>query len=345
MRDVAELAGVGTMTVSRVLNESARVSEDTKERVHRAIKELNYQPNLIARSLRQSRSTSIGIIVPNFYDPFFATCAHAISLVAKKHQYSVSVTTSDEDAGMEFVEANLMILNHVAGLAIIPAAVGKTGLDRIELEDTPIVMLDRPIAGNRFNSVVVENEKGARLAVEHLIGHGHRNIAYLGLSEKLYTLDARYRGYKKAMLKAGLKPSHHFTCRTEEETFSIIEPLISGRGAYTAFFMGNNLVMRHALQAFSRLNTRIPDDIAISGFDDLEMADIFKPAITVVRQPALELGRVAAELLFARIAAKDRAASGRRIVLPVELVVRESCGCRNRRERAPRPLTKGSGQA
>ncbi len=327
MRDVANMAGVGTMTVSRVLNSSARVSDETKERVYSAIKQLNYKPNLVARSLRQAKSNSVGLIVPNFYDPFFATCAHAISLVAKKHHYSVSVTTSDEDAGMEFTEANLMVLNHVEGLAVIPAAIGRSSLNRPEFEGTPIVTLDRPIAGQKFNSVLVENQKGALIAVEHLIEHGHKRIAYLGLSEKLYTLDARYGGYKKAMLKAGLKPSHHFTCVSEAETLAIIKSQLSSRTPATAFFMGNNLVMRHALHAFSKLRVNIPRDVAISGFDDFEMADIFKPGITVVQQPAQELGRVAAELLFARLAAKDVSAPGKRIVLPVEHIIRESCGC------------------
>jgi LacI family transcriptional regulator len=318
------------MTVSRVLNDSVPVTEETKERVQWAIKQLNYQPNPVARSLRQAKSNSIGIIVPNFYDPFFANCAHAISLVAKKYQYSVSVSTSDEDAAMEFTEANRMVLNHVEGLAVIPAAVGKSRFDRPEFHSTHIVMLDRPVKGQRFNSVLVENQKGAKAGVRHLIEHGHKRIDYLGLSDKLYTLNARYEGYRKAMQQAGLTPSQHLTCSTEEETRALIQKALSKRRAPTAFFMGNNLVMRHALHSFSRLNIKIPDNIALAGFDDFEMADIFNPAITVVRQPSLELGRVAAELLFARLAKKEVSLSGQQIILPVELVIRESCGCNPR---------------
>ena len=328
MRDVAKLAKVATMTVSRVLNDSAPVTEETRERVHQAIKQLNYKPNPVARSLRQAKSNSIGIIVPNFYDPFFATCAHAISLVAKKHHYSVSVTTSDEDAGVEFTEASLMVLNHVEGLAVIPAAVGKSRLNRSEFHATHIVTLDRPVKGHRFNSVMVENRKGAKLAVEHLIGHGHTRIDYLGLSDKLFTLDERYEGYSEAMRDSGLRPSRHFTCGTEEETCALIETELSRGEPPTAFFCGNNLVMRRALHAFSQLEVKIPDDVAVVGFDDFEMADIFKPSITVVRQPWNELGRVAAELLFARLAAKEVSLSGEQITLPVEFIVRESCGCK-----------------
>ncbi|WP_433976005.1 LacI family DNA-binding transcriptional regulator [Tunturiibacter lichenicola] len=327
MRDVAKLAGVGTMTVSRVLNSSAPVTEETRNRVHQAVRQLNYTPDPVARSLRQARSRSIGIIVPNFYDPFFATCAHAIGLVAKKHQYSVSVTTSDEDAGAEFTEANLMVLNHVDGLAVIPAALGKSRFDRPEFHSTHIVTLDRPIHGHRFNSVLVENREGANVAVKHLIWHGHTRICYLGLSEKLYTLNERYEGYKKAMQQAGLSPDQHLTCSTEEETCALIEQALSDRRPPTAVFIGNNLVMRNALHAFSKLNITIPKDVAVVGFDDFEMADIFNPSITVVRQPTLELGRVAAELLFSRLENKNVSLVGQQIVLACEFVVRQSCGC------------------
>ena len=318
------------MTVSRVLSGSAPVAKETRDRVHLAVNQLKYRPDPIARSLRQARSRSIGLIVPNFYDPFFATCAHAIGLVAKKHQYSVSVTTSDEDAGAEFTEANLMVLNHVDGLAVIPAAIGKSCFDRPEFHATHIVTLDRPIRGHRFNSVLVENREGAKQAVEHILWHGHKRISYLGLSEKLYTLNERYQGYRKAMQQAGLTPDRHLTCRTEEETCARIQQTMSSSTPPTAFFIGNNLVMRNALHAFSKLNIRIPKDIAVIGFDDFEMADIFNPSITVVRQPALELGRVAAEILFSSLEKKNVSLVGQRIILPCELVIRQSCGCNPR---------------
>ena len=315
------------MTVSRVLNDSAPVTEETRKRVLRAIKGLRYRPNPVARSLRQAKSKSIGIIVPNFYDQFFASCAHAISLVAKRHGYSVSVTTSDENAQQEFTEASMMVLNHVEGLAVIPAAVGRSRLDRPEFHATHIVTLDRPIKGRRFNSVLVENSCGSALAVEHLIGHGHRRICYLGLSEKLFTIKARHEGYRRAMHQAALETMQYFDCNTPEETCGIIRKALAGQRPPTALFVSNNFAMQHALHALSKLNVRVPGDVALIGFDDFEMADIFDPALTVVRQPTQELGRVAAELLFSKLGAKSVATSGEQIVLPVELVIRQSCGC------------------
>ena len=335
MRDVAKLAGVGLMTVSRALNKSGPVSEETRRRVHDAIATLNYRPNEAARSLRDGRSRSIGVIVPNFYDPFFATCAHAITVVANKHGYSVIVTTSDEDPAVEYRVAGSMLRRHVEGLVVIPAAEGKSELTRDEFASTPIVTLDRPISGHQYSSVLVDNRGGARTGTAHLIEHNHKRICFLSLSRKAFTHKIRYEGYRQAMVKAGLTPEAYFTCESREETLAVLRSVMNGPKPPTALFAGNNLVMRHLLHALSEMDVSIPDQVAVAGFDDFDMADIFHPALTVVRQPADDLGRVAADLLFARFGSEQRRTDGgRQIVLPVELIVRRSCGC-NPRKVAP----------
>jgi LacI family transcriptional regulator len=331
MQDVARLAGVGAMTVSRALNKSGSVSEDVLRRVQRAVAQLNYRPNEAARSLRQGRSRSIGLIVPNFYDPFYAVCVHAITVVANKHAYSVTVTTSGDDPEMEYRVAGSM-LRHVEGILVIPAVGGTTKLSLEEFRSTPIVTLDHPFRGEQFSSVVVANRVGARMGTQHLIEHKHKRICFLGLSRESFTHRMRYEGYRQAMLQAKLVPEGYFQCASREETNAVLSPLMQARKAPTAFFAGNNLAMRNLLHSLSELGVDIPGDVAVAGFDDFDMADIFHPAITVVRQPVTELGRVAAELLFARLEEKQRTAAGKRIVLPVELVVRRSCGCNARRK-------------
>jgi LacI family transcriptional regulator len=330
MQDVARLAGVGLMTVSRALNKSGPVSEEMRRKVHQAVVQLNYRPNEAARSLREGRSRSIGLIVPNFYDPFFAVCAHAITVFANEHAYSVIVTTSAEDPEVEYRVAGAMLRRHVEGMLVIPAAGGETKLSREEFRSTPIVTLDRPIRGDHFSSVLVDNRGGARMATLHLIEHGHKRICYLGASRKGFTQRARYAGYRQAMLKAGLVPEGNFDCGSREATVAVLRSLMDGPRAPTAFFAGNNLVMRHLLHALSEMGVEIPSQVAVAGFDDFDMADIFHPALTVVRQPADELGRVAADLLFAKFGEKQRPALGKQIVLPVELIVRRSCGCNAR---------------
>jgi LacI family transcriptional regulator len=325
MSDVAKLAGVGTMTVSRVLNGNVHVSKKTHARVSDAIAKLNYVPNEVARSLRDHRTRQIGIIVPNLHDPFFAQCAHSISLVAKERSYSTVITTSEEDPATEFIEAKRMLRRHIEGLIIVPAP-GKSRLRDAEFEQTPIVTLDRPVRGSSFDSVVVQNKRGAQLGVQHLIEHHHRRITCLGLEGKVWTKNERLEGYLGAMKAAGLEPDAHTVGDIQAETLLTVRALLGRKSPPTAFFCTNNLVMRHTLNALTTLNARIPEQIAILGFDDFEMADILKPPMTVVRQPTDVLGRVAAELLFSRLSGAGQSSRAKRIVLPVELVIRKSCG-------------------
>ncbi len=327
MKDVARVAGVGTMTVSRLLNGSAPVSTEVAARVQRAIRKLDYRPNELARSLRGLRSRTIGVIVPYLYDPFFATCAHAISTVVKEHGYSAILTTSNEDPVTEYKEALLMLQRHVDGLVIIPADAPRSRLARPEFGRTHIVTLDRPARHPRLDSVVVQNRSGAQAAVEHLLAHGHRRVGFLGLSRGLYTIKARFDGYCRAMLEAGLSQQSSFECATLESTCGVVKQWFEGADPPTALFTSNNLTTRFVLRALHDRGLRIPEDVAIAGFDDFELADALRPTLTLVRQPSSELGRIAASLLFERLNGAGFPERGQRVVLPVELIVRSSCGC------------------
>jgi LacI family transcriptional regulator len=327
MRDVAELAGVGTMTVSRVLSGSVPVSEQTRERVEQAIAALHFRPNEVARSLREARTRSIGIIVPEFTDPFFAMCAQAASQAAKEHSYSFMMTTSDENPETEYAEANLMLRRHVEGLIVIPAANGPSRLTQPEFRSLPIVAIDRPIRGSHFSTVLVENKLGARLAVQHLLEHNHRYIAFLGLSDKLFTLNARRAAYVETVEQAGLVPEAYPNCATQQQTLDLLRSLQEAGRLPTALFIANHPVMQFVLHALQQLNIKVPETIALVGFDDFEMAELVQPTVTVVRQPREELGRVAAAILFERLQESTVPAKPKRRVLPVELIVRRSCGC------------------
>jgi LacI family transcriptional regulator len=327
MADVAQLAGVGKMTVSRLLSGSANVSKSTADRVHRAIRLLNYQPNELARSLRSVHSKTIALILPYLYDPFFATCAHAISTVATQHGYSVLITTSDEKTEIEQKQASLMLRRRIDGMIIIPAP-HDDGYMRGEMfSRTHIVTLDRPAPDSRFDSVVVNNRAGARAGIAHLIEHGHKRIAFLGLSRSLFTMQARYSGYKEAMANAGLPAEGYIDCGSQENTVTSIHSLLTESNPPTALFAGNNLTMRYMLHALNVLRIDVPGKIALAGFDDFDIADVLQPSLTVVRQPVYQIGEVAANLLFERIARGQFPTKGNRVVLPLELVIRRSCGC------------------
>ena len=328
MADVAKMAGVGTMTVSRLLSGSVTVSEATAKRIHRAIAKLNYQPNEVARALRGLKTKTIGVILPYLYDPFYAYCAHAIETVAKEHGYSVILTTSREDPEIEDREASEMLRRHVEGMVIIPAPQKKSYLERPEFRNACIVLLDRPSPLARFDSVVVDNECGAMLAVDHLIEHGHERIVCAGLSKELFTLKSRYKGYRQSVARAKLKAEAYLDCSDPASIAPQLMKLLDRPNPPTAVFCANNLTMRYMLLALKEIGVAIPGDVAIAGFDDFELAEILNPTLTVVRQPCDEMGRVAAEMLFERMQSDEVPEAGEQRVLGVELVIRRSCGCK-----------------
>jgi LacI family transcriptional regulator len=330
MKDVARLAGVGTMTVSRVLSGTVPVSPETARRVRTAVAQLQYRPNELARAFRGHRSRTIGLIIPYLYDPFFANCAHAVTTVAKEHGYSVIITTCNEDPETEYLEAEQMLQRHVDGLVVIPARFHQSRLNKALFGKTPVVFFDRPVSDPALDCVLVQNTAGSRRIVEHLIEHGHRRIGFMGLSRSLYTINTRFIGYRRAVKDAGLKEDSFFGCASQEDTLRAVEGKLHGANACTAFFTSNTLATRNVLAALLHLGVKMPNDLALVGFDDFELADLTSPPLTVVRQPAQEMGRVATNLLFDRIARGESPQTGNRIVLPVEIVLRRSCGCKHR---------------
>jgi LacI family transcriptional regulator len=330
MSDVARLAGVGTMTVSRVLNGTAHVSEETARRVQTAIDQLKYRPNELARAFRGQRSHTIGLILPYLYDSFFANCAHAVTTVAKEHGYSVIITTSNEDPDAEYVEVEQMLQWHVDGMVIIPARFRQSRLSRSLFGKTPVVIFDRPVLDPAFDVVLVQNTAGSRRMVEHLMEHGHQRIGFMGFSRDVFTINARFLGYRHAMQEAGLPEDAFFGSDSQEDTLQAIKDKLHGPHAPTAFFAANTLTTHHVLASLQNMGVKIPGDLALAGFDDFDLADLTSPPLTVVRQPTQEMGRVATNQLFDRITRGELPQTGNRIVLPVEIVLRRSCGCKIR---------------
>jgi len=330
MSDVARLAGVGTMTVSRVLNGTVHVAEDTARRVQTAIDQLQYRPNELARAFRGQRSKSIGLILPYLYDPFFANCAHAVTTIARERGYSVIITTSNEDPDTEYAEVEQMMRWHVDGMVLIPARYRHSRLTRALFGRTPVVAFDRPVVDPSFDVVLVQNTAGARRMVDHLIEHGHQRIGFMGLSRDLFTINARFLGYRRAVQDAGLKVDAFFGCDSQQDTLQAIDERLHGAEPPTAFLASNTLATRYVLGALLSLGVKMPSDIAFAGFDDFDMADLTSPPLTVIRQPTQEMGRVATNLLFDRIERGELPQTGNRTVLPVEMVLRRSCGCKHR---------------
>ncbi len=326
--DVAQLAGVGAITVSRVVNGNGYVSIEKRKRVKVAIKKLGYRPNQAARVLKGHRARMIGLIVPDLSDPFFGMCAAAVEEFAFERGYMTLIVASQRNAEVEKNEVDMMVSQNIAGLVIVPS-LPNDQLELLTSSGIPIVALDRPLKGLITDEVVVDNLGGAQVAVEHLIWHGHRKIACIGYDKNFYSISQRILGYTSVLKTAGLKPDIYDEASTPEAVGKIVHSWTQAKDRPSAVFSLNNVTTLRVLQSIKEEGFKIPDSIALVGFDDFSLAPLLSPPLTAIRQPAQILGSQAAKLLFEHIenAEDDPEQPGIKMVLPVELIIRTSCGC------------------
>jgi LacI family transcriptional regulator len=329
--DVARLARVGSMTVSRVLNGGRYVSAEMEERVRNAISTLGYRPNEAARMLRGQAPRTIGLIVPNLADPFYSTCAHAAQQMALEHGYATMLLTCETDAMAE--DRALELLNSrnvVSGILIFPSHVDSTEqLEAMQERGLPVVVLDRTIPGFDAGEVMVDNAGGAMKAVNHLIEHGHRRILCVGYDSQYSSIIERVDGYRKAMADADLKPQMMMV-ENEGEVQRALAKRLRGTTRPSALFALNNVTSIHCLHLLQRENIEVGREIAMAGFDDFDLADLLSVPLTAVRQPAAEIGRTGTRLLLDAMGSGAAANAKKlysRMVLPTELIIRRSCGC------------------
>jgi LacI family transcriptional regulator len=307
--------------VSRVVNGVGTVREETADRVNAAISEIGYRRNEIARSLRPGQnSMTIGLLLGDLTNPFYASLAKAAVEVASGAGYAVVLSTADEDPEVERRAVGELIGRRVAGLIIVPDQGDHAFLHEINSHDqVPIVFVDRPATGAEADVVLVDNEGGARTATQHLIDHGHRRIAIL-VAPSYYTTGRRLRGYRKALRHSGIDADENLvvTLRrgTTEEASAATHTLLTSPNPPTAIFSTTGFLTEGVLRASRQLRARI----AVVGFDDFKLADMLPTPVTVVTSDTEELGRSAAQLLIARINGED--APFRRTVLPAELITR-----------------------
>lgn len=325
--DVARHCGVGVMTVSRVINGGNLVSAQTAARVRSAIKKLGYQPNEAARMLKGRISRTIGLILPDLSDTFFSVCAHAVQQFAAQRGYTTVLLASERDARMEIAELAMLKARSIAGILIFPSSEACIpGLKAFSANGTPVVMIDRTYPGMDAGQVVVDNRGGAEKAVAHLLEHGHHNIWCVGYDKKYNSISERIAGYEAVLRQAGLIPKFVVVDESDQIAPALM-PQIQSAELPIAIFALNNVTSLCVLQALRQRGIRVPRQVAVVGFDDFEFASLLSVPLTAIRQPADELGRSGTRLLFEMIGASVRTDELARIVLPTELVIRNSCGC------------------
>jgi LacI family transcriptional regulator len=331
LADVAQRAGVGQTTVSRVINGAHKVSPETLERVNKVIRELGYHPSQAARSLKGETTMTIGLILPRIADPFFASCAEAAQAVARSHGHLLIVAATGYDWQTEMDQIYTLLRYRVDGILLAPLDSASKRLAQVVDEiNIPVVTFDHPLTKAHVQSVVVDNYGGALSATRHLIEHGRRRILCLGGDARLYTIRQRQKGYKAAMLDAGLRPIISDSANDYEGVEKAIRAAFLTREPIDSIFGVRNLISIHAFQALQLLELRIPEDVALVGFDDFELACTLRPAVTVVKQPVEALGSQAASLLFEQMqqrATKPLRGRPKLEQLKTTLIVRSSCGC------------------
>jgi LacI family transcriptional regulator len=323
MVDVARRAGVSLKTVSRVVNSESGVATETAEHVRAMIEALGFRRHDGAAHLRRGSTTaSLGLVLMDIADPFYSALIRAVEEVAVGHDFLVFAGSSDEDAVRERRLALALCARRVDGLIVVPAGTDQSYLRAEVSAGTPVVFVDRPGVGVLADAVLVDNAGGVRAAVKHLAAHGHRRIAFLGDNPAIYTARERLRGFWQGLAAIGrprdarlveMGPHTHQSVRAALTRFRL------ERSAATALVTGNNRITVLALRTLTAMRGWRP---AVIGFDDLELADLLRPSLTVIEQDVSELGRIAAELLFARIAGDRRPIQ--RVVLPTRLVARGS---------------------
>ena len=327
LQEVAQRAGVSTATVSRVLNKSDKVVPATRAAVERALRELGYRPNRVARRLRMKdgRAHLVGLIIPDIQNPFYAEIARGVEDAAYANEYALLLCNSDESAEKERFYLDVMRAESVDGLVLPPFDEADAAVIAAVRSGLPVVCVDRSLADVKTDLVEVDNFQGALAAVNHLLDKGHRRIALIEGRARVSTSRERRRGYLAALAARGM-PVRKELIRSgdfkQESGRVLAEELMQLREPPTALFVCNNLMTVGALAGLHQRGLRVPKDVALVGFDDIPWAEALDPPPTVVRQPAYEVGRRAMDLLLRRISEPTRPPVTLRL-LP-ELVVRRS---------------------
>jgi LacI family transcriptional regulator len=331
---VARKAGVGTTTVSRVINGGDRVSPETLAHVRRVIETLRYVPNLAAQTLKGHRTKTIGLIVPSIADPFFSSCAEAVQAIARANDSLLIVTVTANDSRTELENLNLLVRHRVDDLIIVPANSQSLALrDFVNRIAMPVVAVDRPVANSSITSVVADNLKGAQTATQHLIDHGRKRVVCLTGESTLYTIRERMSGYRKTIEAAHLTPIIDTSVKDYKSAEYAIKSLLDGPNPPDAIFSTKNSTTIYAFEVLQRFNISVPETIALLGFDDFELASTVRPSISVIQQPVEEIARRAAEILFEQLFDETKAGSPpsakhpQQIRMHTRLIQRSSCGC------------------
>jgi LacI family transcriptional regulator len=343
--DVARHAGVSTAVVSYVVNDGPRpVAASTRERVLRAIEELGYRPNSIARSLRTNQTRAIALVVPDTADSFFAQLSREIQVAAFERGFTLLLANAMDDPESEVDQVRVFLERRVDGIILAPTGQSRDSVDEIVRAGMPAVVVDRDMPAIPSSVVVVDNHHGGYLATRHLLEHGHTRVACIGGPLEITIATDRSRGWRQALREVGAEPGPELELHSSFSRYSAYQStlrVLQRPNPPTAIFACADEQALGVYRAAATAGVGIPDDLALVSFDSADTAPYLTPALTAIRQPITQMAERAVTRLLEQIA--DRQHPPSRDSLPVELVVRGSCGCSDTGPSAPISPVRGPG--
>lgn len=320
--DVAREAGVSHATVTRFFNEPERLRPDTRRRVARAVKELQYVPNAAARSLISRRSRLAALIVTDITSLFHTSLIAGVQRVAQERGYTLVLADTGESVEREHEVLKAMISHQVDGVILTPAAGDDHLLDLLRAHGVHMVLADRELPGASLDTVRGDSQEGGRVLTDHLIQQGFRRIGFIGGQPGVSSLEQRLAGYDSSMAAASLDPLVYLGRYDADSGEEIVDQLVADDDLPQAIVAASSRVALGILVALRRHGVRVPDDIAVTSIDDIESASMIDPFLTVAAQPAFEIGQIAMDMLLERVGGRDY--PPRKVTLPVNLIVRRS---------------------
>lgn len=332
MEELGRKLGLSRQTISRVVHNHHNVKPETRRKVQQAMKRFGYRPNLLARSLAQNRRNAIGIVMPRggemLFNPYFSRIIAGIGIEAKQGGLTPVFYFPKDSSGPRYRLFEMIRDGRVdGGLVIEEENIDKLTLNRIEKDNYPLIILNTHLPDKEINWICADDEGGTYRAVEHLIKLGHRRIVYLRGFDNSNTSDERLRGYRKALQDNGISYNKRLVANSEflsEVAYRKTLEYINSKVKFTAICAGNDLAAFGAIKALKEKGLKVPQDIAVVGYDDFDFASMVSPTITTIKQPLLKMGKLAVAKLLKIIESKK----GERVqqVLKTELILRESCG-------------------
>ncbi|WP_407270046.1 LacI family DNA-binding transcriptional regulator [Radiobacillus sp. PE A8.2] len=323
IRDIAKESGVSVATVSRYINKVSYTSEETEKKIQKVLDEFNYTPNAIARGLAKQKSNAIAFVTPDITNPFFPEIVKSIESIAKKQGYSLLLINTNEN-DLESTEFwNRLKSRYIDGFILAESDLSSEVRTHLDSLNIPFVRIDRAVNSDKDNSVSVNNYEGARLATQHLIEVGCQKIAHISGPTSQFPALGRLKGYKSVMDAYGREVIVYQGGFTLDSGAKETEVLLRDHSDVDGIFYSNDLMAIGALRAFKKLGISIPKDVAIIGFDGIQLTEIVIPEISTIRQPIEKIGEIATNNLINAIENPDTEYSDN-IILDVELIKRES---------------------